>query len=257
MKNEVRNILSDVRDGKMTVDDAVLLLKKEPFEDLGYAKIDSHRAIRQGMPEVIYGAGKTAEQIIGIVDRMKKTGQKTILITRMDPEVAQKVKAVHEIKYDEQTKIGISGEFPPKDGNGKILVVTGGTSDIPVAEEAALTAEVYGNEVVRLYDVGVAGLHRLLSHLDEIMSANVIIAIAGMEGALASVVGGLADCPVIAVPTSVGYGASFGGVSALLAMLNSCAGGVSVVNIDNGFGAGYLASMINHMEGKRNEDTLH
>ena len=143
------------------------------------------------------------------------------------------------------------GELPEKDGNGKILVITGGTSDIPVAEEAAMTAEVYGNEVVRLYDVGVAGLHRMLSHLDEIMSANVVIAIAGMEGALASVVGGLVDCPVIAVPTSVGYGASFGGVSALLAMLNSCAGGVSVVNIDNGFGAGYLASMINHMEGKK------
>ena len=251
MKNEVRNILEDVRDGKMSVDEAVLLLKKEPFEDLGYAKIDSHRAIRQGMAEVIYGAGKTAEQITGIVGRMKESGQKTILITRMPADVAAKVTAVHEMKYDNQTEIGIVGELPEKDGNGKILVITGGTSDIPVAEEAAMTAEVYGNEVVRLYDVGVAGLHRMLSHLDEIMSANVVIAIAGMEGALASVVGGLVDCPVIAVPTSVGYGASFGGVSALLAMLNSCAGGVSVVNIDNGFGAGYLASMINHMEGKK------
>ena len=251
MKNEVRNILEDVRDGKMSVDEAVLLLKKEPFEDLGYAKIDSHRAIRQGMAEVIYGAGKTAEQITGIVGRMKESGQKTILITRMPADVAAKVTAVYEMKYDNQTGIGIVGELPEKDGNGKILVITGGTSDIPVAEEAAMTAEVYGNEVVRLYDVGVAGLHRMLSHLDEIMSANVVIAIAGMEGALASVVGGLVDCPVIAVPTSVGYGASFGGVSALLAMLNSCAGGVSVVNIDNGFGAGYLASMINHMEGKK------
>ena len=251
MKNEVRNILEDVRDGKMSVDEAVLLLKKEPFEDLGYAKIDSHRAIRQGMAEVIYGAGKTAEQITGMVGRMKESGQKTILITRMPADVAAKVTAVHEMKYDNQTGIGIVGELPEKDGNGKILVITGGTSDIPVAEEAAMTAEVYGNEVVRLYDVGVAGLHRMLSHLDEIMSANVVIAIAGMEGALASVVGGLVDCPVIAVPTSVGYGASFGGVSALLAMLNSCAGGVSVVNIDNGFGAGYLASMINHMEGKK------
>ncbi|MBQ1487499.1 MAG: nickel pincer cofactor biosynthesis protein LarB [Lachnospiraceae bacterium] len=251
MKNEVRNILEDVRDGKMSVDEAVLLLKKEPFEDLVYAKIDSHRAIRQGMAEVIYGAGKTAEQITGIVGRMKESGQKTILITRMPADVAAKVTAVHEMKYDNQTEIGIVGELPEKDGNGKILVITGGTSDIPVAEEAAMTAEVYGNEVVRLYDVGVAGLHRMLSHLDEIMSANVVIAIAGMEGALASVVGGLVDCPVIAVPTSVGYGASFGGVSALLAMLNSCAGGVSVVNIDNGFGAGYLASMINHMEGKK------
>ena len=251
MKNEVRTILENVREGSMTVDEAVLLLKKEPFEDLGYAKIDSHREIRQGMAEVIYGAGKTAGQITGIVTRMKESGQKTILITRMAADVAEEVKAVHEMKYDETTKIGIIGELPAKDGNGRILVITGGTSDIPVAEEAAMTAEVYGNEVVRLYDVGVAGLHRLLSHLDEIMSANVVIAIAGMEGALASVVGGLVDCPVIAVPTSVGYGASFGGVSALLAMLNSCAGGVSVVNIDNGFGAGYLASMINHMEGKK------
>ena len=251
MKNEVRTILENVREGSMTVDEAVLLLKKEPFEDLGYAKIDSHREIRQGMAEVIYGAGKTAGQITGIVTRMKERGQKTILITRMAADVAEEVKTVHEMKYDEITKIGIIGELPAKDGNGRILVITGGTSDIPVAEEAAMTAEVYGNEVVRLYDVGVAGLHRLLSHLDEIMSANVVIAIAGMEGALASVVGGLVDCPVIAVPTSVGYGASFGGVSALLAMLNSCAGGVSVVNIDNGFGAGYLASMINHMEGKK------
>ena len=154
--------------------------------------------------------------------------------------------------YRKDAKIGTIGQFPAADGLGKIVVATAGTSDIPVAEEAALTAEAHGNEVVRLYDVGVAGLHRLLAHMDEIMSASVIIAIAGMEGALASVIGGLADCPVIAVPTSIGYGASFGGVSALLSMLNSCASGVSVVNIDNGFGAGYLASMINHMtEGKK------
>ena len=152
--------------------------------------------------------------------------------------------------YHADAKIGIIGQMPPASGSGKIVVATGGTSDIPVAEEAALTAEAHGNEVVRLYDVGVAGLHRLLAHLDEIMNASVIIAIAGMEGALASVIGGLADCPVIAVPTSVGYGASFNGLSALLSMLNSCASGVSVVNIDNGFGAGYLASMINHMEAK-------
>ena len=152
--------------------------------------------------------------------------------------------------YYASPKLGIVGTFPEKNGNGKIIVATGGTSDLPVAEEAALTAEALGNEVVRLYDVGVAGLHRLMSHLDEIMSANVIIAVAGMEGALASVIGGLADCPVIAVPTSVGYGASFHGLSALLSMLNSCASGVSVVNIDNGFGAGFLASRINHMKGK-------
>ena len=250
MKTELKTILEKVRDGSVSVDDAVLALKKEPFEDIGYAKIDLHRNIRQGMPEVIYGAGKTPEQIIGIIEKMKQNGQKTILITRLYPEAAERIAESYDIDYHEQSKIGIIGKIPIADGIGKVVVATGGTSDIPVAEEAALTAEVHGNEVVRLYDVGVAGLHRLLSHLDEIMSASVIVAVAGMEGALASVVGGLADCPVIAVPTSVGYGASFNGLSALLSMLNSCASGVSAVNIDNGFGAGYLASMINHMEVK-------
>ena len=169
----------------------------------------------------------------------------------MAPEAAAFVAEAVEIEYRADSRLGIIGGFPEKDGIGRIVVATGGTSDIPVAEEAAVTAEILGNEVVRLYDVGVAGLHRLMGHMPTIMSASVIIAIAGMEGALASVIGGLADCPVIAVPTSIGYGASFGGVSALLSMLNSCASGVSVVNIDNGFGAGYLANMINHMEGKR------
>lgn len=250
MKTEIKAILEAVRAGEMTVEEALLAIKKEPFEDIGYAKIDLHRGVRQGIPEVIYGAGKTAGQIIEIAEKMKQNGQNTILITRLSSTVAQKVQAVHEIDYHADAKIGIIGKVPPTGGIGKIVVATGGTSDIPVAEEAALTARVYGNEVVRLYDVGVAGVHRLLAHMDEIMSASVIIAIAGMEGALASVIGGLADCPVIAVPTSVGYGASFGGLAALLSMLNSCAGGVSVVNIDNGFGAGYLASMINHMEAK-------
>lgn len=250
MKTETKVILEAVRAGEMTVDDALLAIKKEPFEDIGYAKIDLHRSIRQGMPEVIYGAGKTVEQIIGIVEKMKRNGQNTILITRLSPEAAEQIGALHKIDYHTDARVGIIGSIPPADGIGKIVVATGGTSDIPVAEEAALTAEVHGNEVIRLYDVGVAGLHRLLAHLDEIMSASVIIAIAGMEGALASVIGGLADCPVIAVPTSVGYGASFSGLSALLSMLNSCASGVSVVNIDNGFGAGYLAGMINHMEVK-------
>ena len=250
MKTGLKTILEKVRDGSISVDDAVLALKKEPFEDIGYAKIDLHRNIRQGMPEVIYGAGKTPEQIIGIIEKMRQNGQKTILVTRLYTEAAEKIAERYDIDYHEQSKIGIIGKIPDADGIGKIVVATGGTSDIPVAEEAALTAEVHGNEVVRLYDVGVAGLHRLLSHLDEIMSASVIIAVAGMEGALASVIGGLADCPVIAVPTSVGYGASFNGLSALLSMLNSCASGVSAVNIDNGFGAGYLASMINHMEVK-------
>ena len=247
MNDDIRSILGRVQSGDMTVDEAILSIKKAPFEDIDYAKIDLHRRVRTGSAEVIYGAGKTPEQIIGISDVMLKNDQKTILITRLSKEAAEIVGKAHDLKYFETPRLGIIGEFPEKDGNGKIVVATGGTSDMPVSEEAALTAEAFGNEVIRLYDVGVAGLHRLLAHLDEVMSANVIIAVAGMEGALASVIGGLADCPVIAVPTSVGYGASFHGLSALLSMLNSCASGVSVVNIDNGFGAGFLASRINHM----------
>ena len=248
--SDIRNILEGVSDGTVSIDEALLKLKMKPFEDIGYAKVDMHRKLRQGAAEVIYGAGKTPEQIIGIADAMLKNGQKTILITRLSAEVAGIVSAAHPLQYHQDARCGVIGEVPVPNGIGKIVVATGGTSDIPVAEEAALTAEIHGNEVVRLYDVGVAGLHRTLAHLDEIMSASVIVAIAGMEGALASVIGGLADCPVIAVPTSVGYGASFGGLSALLSMLNSCASGVSVVNIDNGFGAGYLASMINHISKK-------
>ena len=247
MNSEIRRTLEAVRDRSLSVDDALLKIKKEPFEDIGYAKIDLHRGIRQGAAEVVYGAGKTAEQMIGIIDLMKRNDVKHILITRLSKESAEIILKHHEMDYHEDARIGVIGGMPAADGLGKIVVATGGTSDIPVAEEAALTAEIHGNEVVRLYDVGVAGLHRLLSHMDDIMSASVIIAIAGMEGALASVIGGLADCPVIAVPTSVGYGASLGGLSALLSMLNSCASGVSVVNIDNGFGAGYLAGMINHI----------
>lgn len=250
MNSEIRKTLEAVKSGELSVDEALLTIKKEPFEDIGYAKVDLHRSVRQGAAEVIYGAGKTPEQMIGIIDTMKKNGQPTILITRLSSEAAAVIAKAHELDYRENARVGIIGKLPPADGIGKIVIATGGTSDIPVAEEAALTAEVHGNEVVRLYDVGVAGLHRLLAHADDIMSASVIIAIAGMEGALASVIGGLADCPVIAVPTSVGYGASFNGLSSLLSMLNSCASGVSVVNIDNGFGAGYLAGMINHMEVK-------
>ncbi len=245
--NDYKMILEQVREGALSVEDALLAIKRKPFEDIGYAKVDLHREVRQGAPEVIFGSGKKAEQIAGIIDSMKKNGQETVLITRLSKKKAKKVKKTQEMTYYAEAGIGIVGKMPEPDGIGKIVVATGGTSDIPVAEEAALTAEVYGNEVVRLYDVGVAGLHRLLSHMDEIMDASAIIAIAGMEGALASVIGGLADCPVIAVPTSVGYGASMNGVSALLSMLNSCASGVSVVNIDNGFGAGYLASMINRV----------
>ena len=250
MMSDIRNILEGVSDGTVSIDEALLKLKMKPFEDIGYAKVDMHRKLRQGAAEVIYGAGKTPEQIIGIADAMLKNGQKTILITRLSAEAAGIVSAAHPLQYHQDARCGVIGEIPAPSGIGKIVVATGGTSDIPVAEEAALTAEVHGNEVVRLYDVGVAGLHRTLAHLDDIMSARVIVAIAGMEGALASVIGGLADCPVIAVPTSVGYGASFNGLSALLSMLNSCASGVSVVNIDNGFGAGYLASMINHISKK-------
>ncbi len=247
MDDAVRKMLMQVKAGEMSVDEAVLELRKKPFEDIGYAKIDTHRQLRQGVAEVIYGAGKSAEQIIGIMDTMKEAGQKTILITRIDREKADEIAKRHPIEYNGSGRIAIAGEMPKADGAGTIVIATGGTSDIPVAEEAAVTAQALGNKVDRIYDVGVAGLHRLLAHIDEIMDASVIIAIAGMEGALASVIGGLADCPVIAVPTSVGYGAAFEGLSALLSMMNSCASGVSVVNIDNGFGAGYMASMINHM----------
>lgn len=248
MRSEIKNILEAVQSGHMSVDDALLKIKAEPFKEIGYAKVDLHRKLRQGAAEVIYGEGKTPEQIIGILDVMRKNGQETVLMTRLSEEAAAIVGKVHELAYHKDAGVGIMGKMPVPDGIGTVVVATGGTSDIPVAEEAALTAQVLGSNVTRLYDVGVAGLHRTLAHLEEIMGASVIIAIAGMEGALASVLGGLADCPVIAVPTSVGYGASFHGLAALLSMLNSCASGVSVVNIDNGFGAGYLANMINHMK---------
>ncbi len=250
-QKELIHLLQMVADGDASVNDALLRLRQEPFEDLGFAKPDLHRAVRQGTAEVIYGASKTPEQIARIAAAMRKRGQRTVLITRMSREAADYAAERLSLQYDEVSCVGIVGEIPEPDGCGKIVIATGGTSDMPVAEEAALTAEAFGNETVRLYDVGVAGLHRLVAHMDDIMSASVVIAIAGMEGALASVIGGLADCPVIAVPTSVGYGASFGGLSALLSMLNSCASGVSVVNIDNGFGAAYQASMINHMGGGR------
>ncbi len=245
----VREILRQVAAGTCPIDQAVLQLKMEPFRDMGFAKVDRHRGLRQGAAEVIYGAGKTPGQIRDIAASMWEDGERAVLITRMSQEAADLVGASLPLDYHPMGRVGVVGEMPAPTGAGQVVVCTGGTSDMPVAEEAALTAQVLGNDVLRLYDVGVAGLHRTLSHLEEIMSARVIIAIAGMEGALASVIGGLADCPVIAVPTSVGYGAAFGGLAALLSMLNSCASGVSVVNIDNGFGAGYLASMINHPKG--------
>ena len=249
---DTKELLQLVAEKKVSVDDALLELKKEPFEDLGFAKPDFHRKLRQGVGEVIYGAGKTPDQIAKISESFIKNNQSNILITRMSKEASDYVEKYLEALevtyfYDETSKVGIVGNLVEKDGLGKIVVATGGTSDMPVAEEATLTAEFLGNHVERLYDVGVAGLHRLLDNVDKIMEAKVIIAIAGMEGALASVIGGLADCPVIAVPTSVGYVSAFGGITPLLSILNSCASGVSVVNIDNGFGAGYMASLINHI----------
>ena len=251
MNEELRATLEAVRSGALSVDEAALRLKKAPFEDLGYAKVDRHRAVRQGAAAAIYGAGNPPAQIAGIAARMRERGVEPILITRLSPEAAAEVEQTVPLDYRAEAKLGIVGKIPEPVGPGAVVVATGGTSDIPVAEEAAVTAEVHGSRVVRLYDVGVSGLHRLLAHADELMAARAVVTVAGMEGALASVVGGLVDCPVIAVPTSVGYGASFGGVAALLAMLNSCASGVSVVNIDNGFGAGYLANMIDRMGGQR------
>ena len=251
MNGELKQILEQVRNKKLSVKEAILKIKKKPFEDIDFAKIDLHRKFRKGTNEVIYGAGKTAEQIIGIIKAMKSNGQDNILITRLQEEKKDIISKKYKIKYFSDAKIVILGKNLIPNGIGTIVVATGGTSDIPVAQEAAITAEFFGNKVVRLYDIGVAGLHRLMAHIDDIMNASVIITIAGMEGALASVIGGLADCPVIAVPTSIGYGASFHGLSALLSMLNSCSAGVSVVNIDNGFGAGYIANMINHMEIKK------
>lgn len=248
---QIEDILQALHRHKLSVAEALLKLKQEPFDDLGYAKVDHHRELRQGVAEVIYGAGKTPEQIEGICRSLLDAGQQRVLITRLDEQANTYLQDRMALTYHPDCKIGIVGDMPEPSGNGTIVVACAGTSDLPVAEEAALTAEVLGNEVVRLYDVGVAGIHRLLAHTDEVMQAQVIIAVAGMEGALASVIGGIASCPVIAVPTSVGYGASFGGVAALLAMLNSCASGVSVVNIDNGFGAAFQAHLINHLNNSR------
>lgn len=223
--------------------------------DLGFAQLDLTRAERQGTGEVVYGEGKTPEQVAGIIDALVGAGQGRVLATRLSTEkfesVAKLVSCGKALDYHEDARLLAVGGMPEPDGDGTVVVACAGTSDLPVAEEAALTAEFLGNRVKRLYDVGVAGLHRLLAHTDELNKAQVIIAVAGMEGALASVIGGLVKAPVIAVPTSVGYGASLGGVAALLAMLNSCASGVSVVNIDNGFGAAFQASLINHLGSRR------
>lgn len=256
-ETELMALLEEVKKGKMTVREVVLKLKVEPFEELGYAKVDHHRQLRQGVQEVIYGQSKTPEQIMGIVESMLKQGAENILISRMKPEAADYVQdhlATEDILfYDTLSHTGVVNWNRSRELVGNIVVASGGTSDMPVCEEAAITAEVLGNRVIRLYDVGVSGIHRLLAHSETLMRARVIIVVAGMEGALPSVIGGLTNCPIIAVPTSVGYGANFGGLSALLSMLNSCASGVTVVNIDNGFGAAYSASMINQMGGAGNQ----
>ena len=248
-QRELIDLLYAVQHGETAPEQAAKLLKMEPFEELGYAKVDHHRALRQGQQEVIYGQGKTVEQILGIVDAMRARGAVNILVTRLAPEAAEQIGQKHPFVYHAVAKLGVVNPDAGKERKGAVVVVSAGTSDMPVAEEAALTAETLGSHVIRVYDAGVAGLHRLLAHLDALASARAVVAVAGMEGALASVVGGLVECPVIAVPTSVGYGANFGGVSALLCMLNSCASGVSVVNIDNGFGAGFLAHKINMTRG--------
>lgn len=249
----LRQLLERIQSGELTVDDGLKELKVLPFEDLGYAKVDFHRNLRTGYPEVIFCQGKKLEHIVGIVQRMLQR-ENNILATRANPEVYEAIKKItSDAVYYDLARIVVVKRRELKKTKGVILVATGGTADIPVAEEAAVTAEVLGNTVERLYDVGVAGIHRLLMNSDKLMNARVIITVAGMEGALASVVGGLVDAPVIAVPTSVGYGSNFSGLSALLTMLNSCASGIGVVNIDNGFGAGYLASMINKLGEQEND----
>jgi len=249
----LERLLKDVKAGRIEIRDALVTLRGLPFEDIGYATIDHHRALRRGFPEVILGQGKSSEQIKAIIQRMSQQGD-NVLVTRVSRRKGLAIqRSIPGARYHPVPGIiTLMNHEVEVVGKGLILVVSAGTSDIPVAEEAALTAEMMGNQVKRLYDVGISGIHRLLNKAELIQSANVIIVVAGMEGALPSVVGGLIDRPVIAVPTSVGYGASFGGIAALLAMLNSCAAGVSVVNIDNGFGAGYAASLIN----KDREDTI-
>ena len=247
-EHKIRSLLEQLNSGEVSIEEAIDALRALPFEDLGFAMVDHHRAIRQGFPEVIYCEGKTTDQILGIARQIVDTGA-DLLATRANPDVYTAVKSeIPGAEFHEAGRTIVIHKNREIRGRGTILVVSAGTSDIPVAEEAVVTATVMGNEVERLFDVGVAGIHRLFAHKEMIVNASVIIVVAGMEGALASVVGGIVSRPVIAVPTSVGYGASFGGVAALLGMLTSCASGITVVNIDNGFGAGYAASLINRKE---------
>jgi pyridinium-3,5-biscarboxylic acid mononucleotide synthase len=243
----IRALFDDVKAGKLTPDEAVERMRHMPFEDLGFAKVDHHRALRNGMPEVIFGEGKSPEQVAGIFERLAEHGNNVLATRASEAQFAAVRKIVPEAEYREGPRAIVLRRDTQQYGKGRISVVSAGTSDIPVAEEALVTAELMGNQVEHLYDVGVAGIHRLLAHRESLTKARVVIVCAGMEGALPSVVGGLVGVPVIAVPTSVGYGAAFKGLAALLGMMNSCASNVTVVNIDNGFGAGYVASLINRL----------
>ncbi len=246
-REKIAELLEKVKTGKIEVTEALRILKSLPYEDLGFAKIDTHRDLRKGFPEVILCKGKTLEQITKIVDRLSASSE-LIMATKASPEVYEAIRNTRpDAIYYETAQIVLIGQKREKTVKKTILVVSAGTADLPIAEEAAITAEAMGNPVERLYDVGVAGVHRFLDNKEKLFQANVIVVVAGMEGALASIVGGLVDKPIVAVPTSVGYGASFDGLAALLTMLNCCAPGVVVVNIDNGFGAGYFASVINQM----------
>jgi len=247
MKKKLENLLQRVARGEITPEQALQEIEGFPWEDLDFACVDHHRPWRKGFPEIIYGEGKTPEQIIKIAQSILKSGA-NLIITRLEVTSFRKLKVkLAKLKYQPQARIAYWLQEPAEKGKGTIAVISAGTSDIPVAEEAALTAELLGNNVERVYDVGVAGLHRLIGQIDKLRMARVIIVVAGMEGALPSVVAGLVRAPIIAVPTSIGYGASFRGLAALLAMLNSCPGGVAAVNIDNGFGAAIVASLINHL----------
>jgi NCAIR mutase (PurE)-related protein len=247
MKAQLENVLREVFERKISPEKALRLLKDYPYKDLSFAKIDHHRELRRGFPEMVYGGGKTEDQILKIALEILKK-RSNLLVTKVEPAVFKKIKKdIPAIRYNALGKIAYLKKKKPSPGKGKIVIITAGTSDIPIAEEASVTCDLLGNEVEKIYDVGVAGIHRLFGEIEKIKDARVIIVIAGMEGALPSVIAGITDIPIIGVPTSIGYGASLNGLAALLAMLNSCPGGVGVVNIDNGFGAAYLASLINHL----------
>ncbi|MBN1221621.1 MAG: nickel pincer cofactor biosynthesis protein LarB [Candidatus Aminicenantes bacterium] len=247
MNRQLEKILQDIQNGTVSVKEALEILKDFPYQDLDFAKIDHHRELRRGFPEVIFGQGKTEEQIAKIAKEILNKGS-NLLITRIDAKVHEHLKQkIPMIQYNSLAKAIYLKQKDPPPGKGKIIIITAGTSDIPVAEEAAVTCEILGNKIEKIYDVGVAGLHRLFGEYEKIRHGRVIITAAGMEGALPSVIAGITNIPIIAVPTSVGYGTSFKGIAALLAMLNSCPGGMAVVNIDNGFGAAYMASLINHL----------